>query len=388
MTTNVKNTDTIAELDALNDFDIVEVEEVEEVPQDVDTNVYPATDVVDLENEYNTLKAKVANGTATLTELKRFSALLTQRMAAQEGKSIAEVATATKTAAQAIETDELNGSMVVAMDAFTATIGGPANLAERIATLNNVFATFNGGAMHGRGMEIPAGTVETATGKFTVQWAETGKLSLASQRRHLANQLLLLDFVEEVIAKTGVVKGKLDGNVARDENGQIVPGKSTATYEAKVAGGTSNVNRTGVSVSTKLPKDGTLWLAEAYTVNVPGYGDVTVEAFSNLGIRALFDGKKVRTGTFKPDNILRSQGPFKQICLAFPSIGYHDPKLGKLPDGIHSGATSYDATIHKALMAVGVHDNFALAQHIIVKVDGAEDITLAELDSKIKGSIE
>ena len=386
MTTNVKTFEDLAKLDAIEDFNVedVAIEDVEmdmTDVEDVDTNVYPAIDVVDLENEYNTLKAKVATDTATLTELKRFSALLTQRTAAKEGKTIAEVATANKTAAQAIETDELNGSMVVAMDAFTATIGGPANLAERIATLNDVLGTFNG-------VDIAAGTVETATGKFTVQWAETGKLSLASQRRHLANQLLLLDFVEEVISKTGVVKGRLDGNVARDENGQIVIGKSTATYEAKVAGGTSNVNRTGVSVSTKLPKDGTLYLAKAYTVNVPGYGDVTVEAFSNLGIRALFDAKKVSTGTFKPDNVLRSQGPFKQICLAFPSIGYHDPKLGKLPDGIHSGATSYDATIHKALMAVGVNDNFALAQHIIVKVDGAEDITLAELDSKIKGSIE
>jgi hypothetical protein len=38
-------------------------------------------------------------------------------------------------------------------------------------------------------------------------------------------------------------------------------------------------------------------------------------------------------------------------------------------------------------MAVGVNDNFALAQRIIIKVDGKEDITIAEYDAKIKGSI-
>tara|TARA_R100001086_G_scaffold195350_1_gene112120 strand:+ start:236 stop:1423 length:1188 start_codon:yes stop_codon:yes gene_type:complete len=394
MTTNVKNTDTIAELDALNDFDIVEVEEVDEVVPDVDTNVYPATDVVDLENEFNALKARIADGTATDEDMARFSALIIQRQAAKTGKSITEVANANKAAAQAIVTDELNGSMVVAMDAYTAALGGPPKMAERIADFNDWPFAYalqpdeDAGIYDGAYIDVPAGGSETATGKITVQWAETGKLSLASQRRHLANQLLLLDFVEEVIAKTGVIKGKLDGNVARDENGQIVIGKSTVTYEAKVSGGTSNVNRTGVSVSTKLPTDCTLWLADDYTVNVPGYGDLTLPAFSNVpSIRALFDGKKVRTGTFKPDNVLRSQGPFEALCKAFPAIGYHDPVLGHLPNSENKGGTSYDSTVQRMLMAVGVNDNFALAQRIIIKVDGKEDITIAEYDAKIKGSI-
>jgi hypothetical protein len=392
MTTNVKNTDTIAELDAIEDFNIEDVaiedvDEVEEVVQAVDVNVYPATDVVDLENEFNTLKAKIADGTATDEDMARFSALIIQRQAAKTGKSITEVANANKAAAQAIVTDELNGSMVVAMDAYTAAMGGPIKMAVRIAGFNDwpfAYALQPDGAS----IDVPAGGSETATGKITVQWAEHGKLSLASQRRYLANQLLLLDFIEEVIAKTGVVKGKLDGNVARDENGQIVTGKSTVTYEAKIAGGTSNVNRTGVSVSTKLPTDCTLWLADAYTVNVPGYGDLTLEPFSNVpSIRALFDGKKVGTGTFKPDNVLRSQGPFQALCKAFPAIGYHDPALGNLPNSENKGGTSYDSTVQRILMAVGVNDNFALAQRIIIKVDGQEDVTIAEYDAKIKGSI-
>ena len=196
--------------------------------------------------------------------------------------------------------------------------------------------------------------------------------------------MLLLDFIEnDVIPTTGVPKGKLEGNVVRNEHGEITIGESTVTYEAKVAGGTNSVNRTGATVTAKLPSGATMWLTEEYTVNVPGYGNVTVPPFSNAKIRDLFDAKKVATGSFNADNVKRNQGPFKELALAFKNLGYYDAKIGPLT----GAGTSYDATVQKALMQVGVNDNYALAQKIVIKCEGMDDMTIAEFDSKIKGSI-
>ena len=381
--TTVKNNETENEIEAINEFEIEDVVEEVEVEVEVDTNEYPATDVVDLENEYNALKAKIANDTATEAEEERFDAIRVQRKAQRTGKSIAEVTKATTANANAIQTDELEGSRQIAMDNFIATIGGPSRLAEEVAMLNDIAIGYGemGQLSH---HVIEAGTVETATGKFLAQWSDVGKLTLANQRRYYANQLLLLDWVErEVIAKTGVPKGKIEGTVVRNDAGEITIGESTAKYEAKVSGGTNNVNRTGTSVSTKLPTGATLHLVDTYTVNVPGYGDVVVEPFANVGIRGLFDAKKVATGAFKEDNVLRNQGPFKQLCLAYKNLGYYDAKLGKLS----GSGTSYDSTLQKALMQVGVNDNYALAQRIVIKSEGNDDITVAEFDAKIKGSI-
>ena len=381
--TTVKNNETANEIDAVEEFEIEDLEDVEIEAVEVDTNEYPATDVVDLNNEIQTLNAKVADGTATDADETRLMALMAQRKAQRTGLSIADVAKAINAGATAILKDELEGSWQIAMDNLIAELGGPATLAELIARHNEVTMTLHSGT------EIEAGTVETATGKFQIQWNDSGKQTIANQQRYLLNQILLLDWVKnEVIAKTGVVKGKLDGNVVRNDAGEITIGESTVTYEAKVAGGTNNVNRTGATVSTKLPTGATLWLNEPYTVNVPGYGDVTVPEFGNLGLRGLYDAKKVSTGTFNAENIKRNQGPFKELTLAYPkvSLGYYDVKLGKLPNG-NSGGTSYDATLQKVLLMIGVNDNYALAQRIIIKSDGNDDMTVAEFDAKIKGSI-
>ena len=402
-TTTVRNDETNNELDAVAEFNIedvveIEVETVEEdVVEDVtggdatttnDTTEYPAIDVVDLNNEIQALNVKVGDGSATEDEETRLMALMAQRKAQRTGKSIADVTKTINAGATAIQKDELEGSQMIAMNNFIATIGGPSRLAEEIAATNDVAIGYGEMGQLDHHI-IEAGTVETATGKFQVSWSDSGKLTLANQRRYYANQLLLLDYIErEVIPTTGVIKGKLDGNVVRNDAGEITIGESTVTYEAKVAGGTNNVNRTGATVSTKLPTGATLWLNEPYTVNIPGYGDVTIPEFGNVGLRGLYDAKIVSTGTFNADNIKRNQGPFKELCLAYPkvSLGYYDVKLGKLPNG-NSGGTSYDATLQKVLLMVGAQDNFALAQRIIIKSDGNDDMTVAEFDAKIKGSI-
>ena len=272
------------------------------------------------------------------------------------------------------------------MDTFIGSIGGPSTLAELVASFNDIaIGISNKPYDHGVKdilAKIEAGTVESATGKFQISWADSGKMTIANQRRYYANQLLLLDWIErEVIAKTGVPKGKLDGNVVRNEHGEITIGESTVTYEAKVAGGTNSVNRTGATVKAKLPDGATLWMREPYTVEVAGYGTVTVPEFSNAKIRNLFDAKKVSTGTFNADNIQRNKGPFRELALAYKNLGYYDGKLGPLP----GAATSYDGTIQKALCQVGHLDNYLLAQKIVIKVDGSDDMTIAEFDAKIKG---
>ena len=109
MSTDVKTFEELAAADAAKDFiestptdgtdDIedLKLSDMEPDPEptpepdvvpDVDTNVYPATDVVDLENEFNALKAKIADGTATDEDMARFSALIIQRQAAKTGKSM------------------------------------------------------------------------------------------------------------------------------------------------------------------------------------------------------------------------------------------------------------------------------------------------------------
>ena len=379
--TTVKNDETVDEIDAIDEFEIEDVEDVEEVDEPVDANEYPATDVVDLNNEIQALNAKVGDGSATDDEESRLMALMAQRKAQRTGKSIADVTKTINAGATAILKDELEGSQMIAMNNFIATMGGPSTIAEWVATFNSVPIEYENAFWPN--VTIEAGTVETATGKFMVQWNDTGKLTLANQRRYYANQLLLLDYIENVIATTGVIKGKLEGNVVRNDAGEITIGESTVTYEAKVAGGTNNVNRTGATVSTKLPPGATLWLTDAYTVEVPSYGTVNVPAFSNLGIRGLFDAKIVSTGTFKADNIQRNQGPFRELCLAFKNLGYYDKALPTLK----GAGTSYDATLQKALMQVGAQDNWALAQRIVIKSEGNDDMTVAEFDAKIKGSI-
>jgi hypothetical protein len=365
---DVKNNETINEIEALEEFEIEEVE--------VDTHEYPATDVVDLANEIQTLTAKVADGTATDADEDRLQNLMTQRKAQRTGKSIADVTKAIQAGAKAIQTDELEGSWGIALDNFIAANGGKVKMAEDVATYNAIAATFNG-------VEIPAGPEDTATGKYNVQWAQTGRMTFANQRRYYANQLMLLAWAEKIAIETGVPKGTIAGVVARDEHGQITPGTSTMEYTAKVAGGSNNTNRAGGTVTAVLPDGYTLWLKDDYTGDVPGYGTVTVPSFSNAKIRNLFDAKKVATGAFKEGNVLRNQGPFKALALAFKNLGYYDSKLGPLA----GAGTSYDSTLQKALLAVGANDNYALAQKIVIKVDGQDDITVAEYDAKIKGSI-
>jgi hypothetical protein len=387
--TTVKNNETTNEIDAIEEFEIEELESditiingLDDEGETVDTNEYPATDVVDLNNEIQSLNAKVGDGSASDEEETRLMALMAQRKAQRTGKSIADVTKTINAGATAILKDELEGSQMIAMNNFIATIGGPSTLAEKVATFNSVPIEYTN--VFWPTSPIEAGTVDTATGKFMVQWNDSGKLTLANQRRYYANQLLLLDYIErEVIPTSGVVKGKLEGNVVRNDAGEITIGESTVTYEAKVAGGTNNVNRTGATVSTKLPTGATMWLNEPYTVNVPGYGDVTVPEFSNVGIRGLFDAKIVSTGTFKADNIKRNQGPFKELALAYKNLGYYDKALPKLK----GAGTSYDATLQKALVQVGALDNYALAQRIVIKSDGNDDMSVAEFDAKIKGSI-
>ena len=358
----VKNNETANELDAVEEFNIEDVDDVEMVeiapgqPIVEDSNDYPATDVVDLNNEINQLSALVANGEATDVDEERLLGLMAQRKAQRTGKSITDVTKSITASATAIQKDELEGSWMGSMDTFIGSIGGPSTLAELVATFNNQGISYIGDS-YGNDVIVEAGTVETATGKFQISWADSGKMTIANQRRYYANQLLLLDWIErEVIAKTGVPKGKLDGNVVRNEHGEITIGESTVTYEAKVAGGTNSVNRTGATVKAKLPDGATLWMSEPYTVEVAGYGTVTVPEFSNAKIRNLFDAKKVSTGTFNADNIKRNEGPFRELALAYKNLGYYDGKLGALP----GAATSYDGTIQKALCQVGHLDNYLL----------------------------
>ena len=390
-TTKVKNNDT-AKADAMNDMaienvelDVLDVEEIDDVENVEDTAIdsheYPAKDNVDLDTEYKALMHKSATGEEPLSDAEedRLMALMAQRKANKTGKTIKEITSSTNAKANAIVTDEIEASHGAAMDTYKLEFGGATSLAESFATVNGVSVILNGPFAP---TTIQAGAMDTATGKFTVQWAETGRLTFNNQRRYYVNQLLMLDKVEQIAIKTGVAKGKLEGNVARDESGQITNGASTIVYTAKVSGGTTNVNRSGGSTATTtLPDGATLWMKEDYTVEIPGYGTATVPAFSNAKIRNLFDAKKVPTGTFKADNIKRNEGPFQMLALAYKNLGYYDSKLGPLT----GAATSYDGTILKALCQVGVNDNYLLAQKIVIKVDGSDDMTIAEFDAKIKG---
>ena len=383
---DVVKTDVEVEEEVLSEFEIEDVElvnadyDVEEIEDGEDNHEYPATDVVDLANEIQTLNAKVGNGTATDDEETRLMNLLAQRKAQRTGKSITDVANAIKAGAKAIQDDELEGSWGSAMDTYILSAGGKTKMAEDVATFNGIKASFEDDAKR---WEIPAGPEDTATGKYNVQWAETGRMTFANQYRYYANQIMLLAWAEKIAIETGVPKGTIAGVIARDEHGQITPDASTWEYTAKVAGGSNNTNRAGGTVTAVLPDGYTLWLKDDYTGDVPGYGTVTVPSFSNAKIRNLFDAKKVATGTFKPDNVLRNQGPFKELALAFKNLGYYDGKLGPLA----GSGTSYDSTLQKALLAVGANDNYALAQKIVIKVDGQDDVTVAEYDAKIRGSI-
>ena len=137
--TTVKNNDTINEIEAINEFEIEDVEEEVEVEEvEVDTNEYPAIDVVDLNNEIQTLNAKVGDGSASEEQETRLMALMAQRKAQRTGKSIADVTKTINAGATAILKDELEGSQMIAMNNFIATIGGPSTLAEKIAALNDL----------------------------------------------------------------------------------------------------------------------------------------------------------------------------------------------------------------------------------------------------------
>jgi hypothetical protein len=384
--TTVKNNETANELDAVEEFEIEDVEDVEDVDETVEEYATPTVTMANLTDEYNVLKVKVGDGTASPDEEDRFLNIAVELKAQRTGKSIKEVTTAISSGATAIRKDEVEGSLAIAWDAYKAGVGGPHKIAERVARLNDEGFSYIGD-YYGNDVIVEAGTVETATGKFSIQWNDTGRYTFDNQRRYYANQLLLLDYFEGIAKETGVIKGKVDGNVVRNENGDVVPNDSTVEYTAKFNAGTA-INRTGATVTAVLPHGASLWLNEDYTVDVPGYGNVTVPSFTKLGMRGLYDAKKVATGTFKADNVLRNQGPFKELTLAYPnvSLGYYDGKLGKLPNG-HSGGTSYDAILQKVLVMVGAHDNYALAQRIVIKVDGEEDRTIAEFDAKIRALI-
>ena len=404
---DVKNNETINEIDAIEEFEIEDLEDVEDMTGDedattttdvVDVQEYatPTTTLVNLTDEYNVLKVKVGNGTANPDEEDRFLNIMVELKAQRTGKTIKEVTTAVNSGATAIRKDELEGSLIIAWDTYKAGVGGPHKIAERVALHNAIpmgygqtdATTTTDPDVRDGYIDIPAGTVETATGKFSIQWNDSGRYTFDNQRRYYANQLLLLDYFEGVAKETGVIKGKVEGNVVRNESGEVVPNESTVEYAAKFNTG-SATNRTGATVTAVLPHGYSLWLTEPYTVDIPGYGNVTVPPFANLSTRGLYDAKKIPTGTFKADNVQRNQGPFKELTLAHPkvSLGYYDVKLGNLPNG-KSGGTSYDACLQKILLLVGVHDNYALAQRIVIKVDGQEDVTVAEFDATIKGSIE
>ena len=113
---DVVKTDVEVEEEVLSEFEIEDVElvnadyDVEEIEDGEDNHEYPATDVVDLANEIQTLNAKVGNGTATDDEETRLMNLLAQRKAQRTGISSTDVANAIKAGAKAIQEDELEGS--------------------------------------------------------------------------------------------------------------------------------------------------------------------------------------------------------------------------------------------------------------------------------------